>query len=187
MRLGTEEGNVESCPNPQSATCPEPAERVRNPHSIIRRISILVILAAVVLFAGHYGLNLARARRGPVAGRIGATRGRVYLGEGQGFDAEGIPRPPDAERVGAVGAVGEDANATVHYFSRSTVPAVMQYYRLRMPELGWRERRDLDTYVEELGMPMLFFRSNDAGNSCIIAISEAEGGTSVTVMRQGRE
>ena len=152
----------------------------------IRRIAAIVILAAVVLLAGHYGLNLARARRMPVAGRIGTTRGRVYLGEGQGFEAEGIPRPPNAERVGSVGAAGQDANATVHYFSRSTVPEVMQYYRLQMPELGWRERRDLDTYVEELGMPMLFY-SNVAGNSCIIAISEAEGGTSVTVMRQGSE
>ena len=170
---------MESCPNPQSA--------IRNPQSVIRRISILVILAAAVLFAGHYGLNLARARRGRVAGRIGATRGRMVLGEGQGFEAEGIPRPPNAERVGAVGAAGEDANATVHYFSRSTVPEVVQYYRRRMPEFGWEERKELDTYVEELGMPMLFFRSNAAGNSCIIAISEAEGGTSVTVMRQGNE
>ena len=62
----------------------------------------------------------------------------------------------------------------------STVPEVIQYYDRRMPTLGWKAVRTppgqgIDDSI--LGY------SNGNGNLCIIVVSEAEGGSHVTVVR----
>ncbi len=77
-------------------------------------------------------------------------------------------------------------NLSLNYITFATAEDVAQFYRERMPALGWRARPVRETRAEDYAGTVLFY-SNRAGNSCIITISETPDGTGVTIMKQGRE
>jgi len=152
------------------------------PQSVTGRVVFTLILVAVVLFIGHHGLRLVRFRSGRMPDTLGAVREQArWAGDGE-FDLGNIPAPPAAERPATVAARGGSGALTLHYFSRSSPAEVTRFYQQRMPELGWREQRDLDGFIGRFSGTMLFY-SNTNGDSCIIVVSDAEAGAAVTIVR----
>ena len=137
-----------------------------------------MILVAVAVFLGHYGLRFARARdwSGKHSARAGPSS--VPAGNWLDNDANDPLCPPASEYKSGYGT--RDGHLSLVYVSRATVPEVIQYYDRRMPTLGWKAVRTppgqgIDDSI--LGY------SNGNGNLCIIVVSEAEGGSHVTVVR----
>ena len=149
-----------------------------NAQYIIRRLSLIVILVAVVVFLGHYGLQFLRAGDWTRMDSARPGRSGVPAGNWLDSDANDPLRPPASECKG--GYSTRDGRLSLVYVSRATVPEVIQYYDRRMPTLGWKAVRTppgqgIDDSI--LGY------SNGNGNLCIIVVSEAEGGSHVTVVR----
>ena len=117
---------------------------------------------------------------------VAARGGNLYLGDKEGADAEDIPRPPESRRIGVIAAPGANRNLSLNYLTFAIAADVAQFYRERMPALGWRAHPARETRTEDYAGTVLFY-SNRAGISCIITISETPDGTGVTIMKRGRE
>ena len=142
--------------------------------------------------------SLAAPRKGPTAGvralAVAATLAVLAIGGlvlRTGFDPPGarsvshdltaIPLPPEGRIVAA--QKGQEA-ATLHFRSRALPHEVMQYYRLSLPDLGWREI-ELAWGASE-GDMLAFSRGR---RTCIMRVSETSRGaeTAVTVVVQERD
>ena len=151
-------------------------------------MALIAVLAAVVAMVGHWGVRALRLRSsmGRTSSVVSARGGKLYLGEKEGADVEDIPRPPESRRIGIIAAPGANRNLSLHYLAFATTAEVAQFYRERMPALGWRAHPVHETRGEDYAGTVLFY-SNRGGNSCIITLSETPDGTGVTIMKQERE
>ncbi len=150
---------------------------IGNQKSQIIRMLLIVLIAAVVLAAGHYGFRAWRAR-----GDAGIP-GRVQLGRAAGRGAADVPAPPLSKPAFAMPSKGGPERSLAEYASRAAPEEVIRFYRTEMPRIGWAERQASNGQSAQEGLVTLWY-SNAAGDSCIIAVSTRPAEeTAVTIVR----
>lgn len=158
-----------------------PENTTARPLSAAGRGLLILLVAVATLAVGHVGTRLARGDswRASWSGRVGPVR----VNEQAGREPADLPPPPRSERAHALAAPDGPRKLIFHYLCPQSPAELVAFYRRELPARGWTERRTAGE--AESGFPgALLWYSNNAGNSCMIGISSAEGGTSVTVIRQ---
>ena len=147
------------------------------------RVAGIAALVAGALVLGHYGpLFLRAAGRSSCGTETARTSGvRVCLGD-KGRDAPDIPPPPRSKRQGTISSGRGDDNAGFRYHSSAPMAVVVGFYDAEMPKRGWRERgRACPKDAAARGVTVSY--SNSKGFFCIIAVTETQDGTGVTILR----
>ncbi len=141
------------------------------------RAFFIAALAVLALLVGHFGWR--EAHKAMV--RAGMADGDPVLQPGHKALID-VPPPPDSQRFKPEGVAPDGQHAWVQYFSGRPAETTAAFYRRRMPEYGWREI-DLPAVGATRDTGFVLTYSNPRGHSCIIAISEHDGGSSVSIMR----
>ena len=143
----------------------------------IFRLTLIVLVAAVVLAIGHYGFR-AFGRRGDAV-----APGPMQFGRSAERNALDVPKPPRSEPAFAMPSQGAPGRMLAEYASQAAPEEVIRFYRAEMPRLGWTERRAKGVTYAQDGLTALFYW-NAAGDSCSIAVSaQPPAATAVTVLR----